>query len=62
MRERIEKLCDTKEIHVGTFHSISLKILQKYYKEAGLRESFSILMEPAKLVRKIPNINNFRKW
>ena len=34
---------DSKNLWIGTFHSIALKILSKYHKEAGLNAYFHIL-------------------
>jgi DNA helicase-2/ATP-dependent DNA helicase PcrA len=46
MRERLRKLLDKKTVNdlmVGTFHSLSNKILRENYAAAGLPKSFAIL-------------------
>jgi DNA helicase-2/ATP-dependent DNA helicase PcrA len=46
MRERIHRLCegrhDTRELWVGTFHSICARILRRFGEPVGLSRSFSI--------------------
>lgn len=37
--------CDLSTIEAGTFHSFCLKILKRYYKEAGLNENFNVIEE-----------------
>ena len=45
MRSRIESLLQAPMLDswVGTFHGLSHKLLKRFYKEAGLSSSFTIL-------------------
>lgn len=46
MFSRLENLnIDLNRIEVGTFHSFCLKILKKYFREAGLTENFGVIEE-----------------
>ena len=57
MRERVSKVAQTPQRFpwVGTFHSVCLRILRKYWREAGLPEHFVVINEGEKetLLRRI---------
>ena len=63
MRERILKLTNNKSNSIpwlGTFHSISNKILRKYAEAVGLKPSFTILdtLDQLKLIKNILTAEN----
>ena len=57
MKSRIERLINLPidRMWVGTFHSLSLRILRQHYEEVGLRKNFVIIDtdDQIKLVKKI---------
>lgn len=46
MAERMKKLTDNEDAHsmwIGTYHSVCLKVLSKFYESVGLSEDYTIL-------------------
>jgi DNA helicase-2/ATP-dependent DNA helicase PcrA len=44
MIERLEKIgIDTRNVYIGTFHSVFFRLVKRYYKHIGYRSSISIL-------------------
>lgn len=58
MSERMKKITDCEDSHlmwIGTYHSVCLKIISKYYKHLGFEENYSIL-DPYNSRKKITSI------
>ena len=58
MNERMKKVTDNTDSHlmwIGTYHSVCLKIISKYYAHVGLNENYSIL-DPYNSKKKIKEI------